>query len=72
MSDAGATAGLQGHQGRGKTRKGECLKQGEEARRHSFPHFLSWASPGFGVSACLQCGVQGEKGFLFDLHIHQA
>lgn len=48
MSDAGATAGLQGHQGRGKTRKGECLKQGEEARRHSFPIFCPGPALGLG------------------------
>ena len=53
--------GAPGPSGKRETRKGECFKQGVEVWRHSFPHSFVLASPGFGVSTYLQCGIQGKR-----------
>ena len=44
-----------------ENRKRGVFQAGEEVWRHSFPMFFVLASPGFGVSVYLQCGIQGER-----------
>lgn len=56
MPDEGPPQGSEANREEGKTKRGgRCLKQGKEVWRHHFPDFVSYASPGFGVSACPQC-----------------
>lgn len=79
MSDEEATAGLWCLQERGKHKDRKYLKQGEAVQRSRFPHSLSWPAlvlgflPVFSVALVpWWCCVQGESGFLFDLHESRA
>lgn len=61
MSDAGAKEGLQGHQGRGKPERGSVSSRVKRFEDMVSLMFFVLASPGFGVSAYLQCGIQGKR-----------